>query len=160
MEPWEGMRLPPADLFASAASGPRDQVWFLGHREDVPDLLAAADLFVFLSLWEGLGGAVIEAMALGLPVVASDIPALREVLEVDRNATLVPPGSPRDLAGAITPLLDDQGRAKAFGARSRQIFEARFTLDRCTERMAALYERVAAMTAGAKTPRRAPSPAN
>lgn len=129
------------------AFGLKDRVWFLGHREDVPDLLAAADLFVFPSLWEGLGGAVIEAMALGLPVVASDIPALREVVAAGHNADLVPPGSPGELARAIGALLDDPGRAAVWGARGRQIFEMRFTLDRCTARMADLYAKVVAMAA-------------
>jgi len=144
----------------NSALGLKDRVWFMGHREDVPDLLAAADLFVFPSLWEGLGGAVIEAMALGLPVVASDIPALREVVEAGYNAELVPAGSPHELARAISALLDDPERAQSFGARSRQIFEARFTLDRCTERMLDLYEKVAAMATGGttRTPRRVPSP--
>jgi glycosyltransferase involved in cell wall biosynthesis/uncharacterized SAM-binding protein YcdF (DUF218 family) len=120
----------------------RERVQFLGHREDVPDLLAASDLFVFPSLWEGLGGAVIEAMALGLPIVASDIPALREVTEPGRNSDLVPPASPPDLARAIAALLDDPQRRGAYGARSRQIFEERFTLERSVERMASLYHRL------------------
>src|SRR5205823_1865576 len=57
----------------------RAHVRVLGHRADVPDLLAASDVFAFPSIFEGLGGSVIEAMALGLPIVASDLSALREV---------------------------------------------------------------------------------
>lgn len=117
---------------------------FLGHRDDVPDLLAAADLFVFPSLYEGLGGAVIEAMALGLPVVATDIPAMREVLDPDRGAILIPPGDPISLANAIVSLLDDPDRRKAFGLWNRQVFLERFTLDRAVERMADLFRQVAA----------------
>jgi glycosyltransferase involved in cell wall biosynthesis len=124
------------------AYGLADRVRFLGHREDVPDLLAAADLFVFPSLYEGLGGAVIEAMALGLPIVASDIPVMREVLEVDRNALLVPSASPRALADALEDLLDHPAKARSFGARGRAIFAERFTLDRGVERMTELYERL------------------
>lgn len=56
----------------AARPGLAARVRFLGHREDVPDLLAATDVFVFPSLWEGLGGALIEVMALSLPIVASD----------------------------------------------------------------------------------------
>ena len=56
-------------------------VRLLGHRDDVPDVLAASDLFVFPSLYEGLPGAVIEAMALGLPIVASDIEPVRELVD-------------------------------------------------------------------------------
>jgi glycosyltransferase involved in cell wall biosynthesis len=125
-------------------SGVAERVRFLGHREDVADLLAAADLFAFPSIYEGLGGAVIEALALGLPVVASDLPALREVLEPDRNALLVEPGNPNELACAIAQLLDDPARARAFGARSQEIFEQRFDLDRSVKRSVELYRRVTA----------------
>ncbi|HEX6230669.1 MAG TPA: glycosyltransferase family 4 protein, partial [Actinomycetota bacterium] len=123
---------------------PNGRVTFLGHRDDVPEILAAADLFVFPSLYEGLGGALIEAMALGLPIVASDLPAIREVVEAGRNAVLVPPGSSADLAAAIGALLADEARRTSMGPRSRWIFEERFTLERSATRMVQLFERVAA----------------
>jgi glycosyltransferase involved in cell wall biosynthesis len=59
--------------------GLEDVVWQLGHRDDVPDLLAASDVFAFPSRFEGLGGSLLEALALGLPCVVSDIPVFREV---------------------------------------------------------------------------------
>ena len=120
------------------------EVRFLGHRDDVPDVLAAADVFVFPSFSEGLGGAIIEAMALGLPIVASDLPAVREVVEEGGNALLVPPGSPGRLADAMRELIDDPARMEAFGARGREIFEERFTIERSVEQMVGLYERVVA----------------
>ena len=126
-------------------SGLNDQIRFLGHREDIPDLLASADLFVFPSLFEGLPGAVIEAMALGLPVIASDIPSLREVVENGKNALLVPAASPKELAAAIDELLKDPGRMNRFSEKSREIFEQRFTLERYAERMLHLYHDVASM---------------
>lgn len=101
-------------------------VRFLGHRTDIPDLLAAADVFVFPSVYEGLGGAALEAMALGLPMVVSDVPALREVVEVDGNGIVVPPADPGSLAEGISELLDDKARMAAFGIRSREIFEEKF----------------------------------
>lgn len=116
---------------------------FLGHRSDVPELLAAADLFVFPSLYEGLGGALIEAMALGLPIVASDLPAIREVVEDGANAVLVPAGSPSDLEEAIATIAGDPGRRRRMGERSRQIFLERFTLERSARLMVELFERVA-----------------
>jgi glycosyltransferase involved in cell wall biosynthesis len=121
-----------------------ERVRFLGHRDDVPDLLAAADIFVFPSLYEGIGGAVIEAMALGLPIVATEIAALREVVEPGRNALLVEPESPRKLARAINTLLDNRSKGQSFGARSQQIFEERFTIDRSADRMIELYRKVLA----------------
>ena len=119
-----------------------DRVRFLGFVEDVPELLAAADLFVFPSLYEGLPGALIEAMAAGLPIVASDIEATREVLEPSRNAILVSPASASHLAGAVLRLLCEGETRHAFGSRSRSIFEERFTLDSSVHRMVAMYERV------------------
>lgn len=118
-------------------------VRFLGHRDDLPDVLAASDLFVFPSLWEGLGGSVIEAMALGLPVVASDLEPVREVVEDGRAAVLVPPRSPEALAAAVSSLLGDRARAGGLGATGRKIFLDRFTLERSTRRMVALCRLVA-----------------
>jgi glycosyltransferase involved in cell wall biosynthesis len=122
----------------------RGRVHLLGQRDDVPDILAAADVFVFPSLYEGLGGSVIEAMGLGLPIVASDTPALRELVEPEENALLVPIRSPQKLAAAIERTLDDEDLSRRFGARSRQIFEERFTLERSADLMLKLYDRVAA----------------
>ena len=120
-----------------------DRVRFLGHRSDIPDLLAAADLFVFPSLFEGIGGACIEAMATGLPVVCSDIPGMREVIEHGRSGLLVEPANAAALAQATGALLDDPERAAAMGRRGRERFEERFTLARSAERMVELFRHVA-----------------
>lgn len=122
--------------------GLQDRVKFLGHREDVPEILAAADLFVFPSLFEGLPGAVLEAMALGLPIVASDIEPVRETVEEDRNAILVRPASPVELASAIEGILRDRQTAHAFGARSREIYEKGFTLEQSMGRLMEFYRQV------------------
>ena len=115
------------------------RVRFLGHRSDVPELLAAADLFVFPSLFEGLPGAVIEAMALALPVVAADIPAVREVVEPGGSAVLVPTRDSAALAEALGSLLEDAERRESFGRRGREIFEERFTLAQSAEKMISFY---------------------
>ena len=125
--------------------GLNGQVRFLGHRQDVAEILAAADLFVFPTLYEGLPGAVIEALALGLPIVASKIAPVREVVEENRNAILVTPASSSELAKAISTLLDDRNKALAYGRHSRKIFDARFTLQQSAARMIELYHRVAAL---------------
>jgi glycosyltransferase involved in cell wall biosynthesis len=119
-----------------------DRVRFLGFVEDVPEILAAADVFALPSLYEGLPGVLIEAMATGLPIVAADIDATREVLEPDRNAILVPSASPSHLAGAILRLLGEEETRRGFGLRSRSIFEERFTLDGSVRHMVAMYESV------------------
>ena len=126
----------------SARPGLRKRVQFLGHRNDVPEILAAADLFVFPSLYEGLPGAVIEAMAVGLAIVASDIPPHRELLEEGRNALLVRQESSIELADAIERLLEDRHSVVAFGQRSQEIFASRFTLDRCTRLKVELYHKL------------------
>ncbi len=128
--------------------GLKDHVRFLGHREDIPEILAAADLFVFPSFYEGLPGAVVEAMALGLPIVASDIDPVRETVEENRNALLVKPASPSELASAIERLLEDRETAQAFGKRGREIFEERFTLAKSLGRLEAFYRQVASPNRG------------
>ncbi|HSF87485.1 MAG TPA: glycosyltransferase [Acidimicrobiia bacterium] len=115
----------------------------LGHRSDVPDLLAAADLFVFPSVYEGLGGALIEALALGLPAVVSDLPALREVVVDGENAIVVPPADPGALASAIVTLLRDPLMRRQFGEKSRGLFEASFLADDAAHRLFELLVDVA-----------------
>lgn len=115
----------------------------LGHRPDVPEVLAAADLFVFPSVYEGLGGALIEAMALGLPIVASDLAALGEVVRPGENADMVPATDADALAGAITALLDDEERRVAYGIRSRELFEEGFDADKAADAVVAMLTRIA-----------------
>jgi glycosyltransferase involved in cell wall biosynthesis len=122
--------------------GVRTHIRFLGHRPDVPDVLAAADVFVFPSVYEGLGGSILEAMGLGLPIVASDLPALRGIVETDRTAVLIPPGDSTALAAAVAEILDDPHRAGRLGSAARAAFNDRFTAAVSTERMLALYDQV------------------
>jgi glycosyltransferase involved in cell wall biosynthesis len=118
------------------------RVQLLGHRPDVAEVLAAADLFVFPSLFEGMPGAVIEAMASGLPIVASDIEPVREVVDIGANAVLVAPRDASALAAAVRELLDDRLRMDDMGNRSREIFEERFTIERSVEGFIDLYHQV------------------
>lgn len=129
-----------------------DRVRFLGDRDDVPDILAAADVFAFPSVYEGLGGAVVEAMAMGLPVVCSDLPALREVVEEGCSGLMVEPEDPRSLAEALSRILDDPRMGSSFGNRGVEIYRERFTIDRSAERMIHLYRRLVRRTSGT-TPR-------
>jgi glycosyltransferase involved in cell wall biosynthesis len=134
-----------ADLVdLTARLGLDGRVRYLGLRTDVADVLAAADLFVHPSLYEGFPGALLEAMALGLPVVASDIAPIREAVIADHTALLVPAKSPSALAAAILSLLDDPDRAAELGALGRRVFLDRYTIERSTARMVTLLRRVAA----------------
>jgi len=131
-----------------AASPWADRVHLVGHRDDVPDLMAASDIFVFPSHYEGMGGAIIEAMALGLPVVVSRAPALLEVIEDGRNGLSAPVADPPALAKAIGTLLGSVALREEFGRRSREIFSERFGLCRSVSRMVAMYESLRQTTPG------------
>jgi glycosyltransferase involved in cell wall biosynthesis len=111
------------------AQGIADRVVFWGPRNDVPELLGRMDVFAFsTSRDEGFGIVLIEAMAAGLPVVASDVPACREVLGAGAAGLLVPPGDPAPLARAICALLgSERARAQWAGralARATERYDA------------------------------------
>jgi glycosyltransferase involved in cell wall biosynthesis len=111
---------------------------FLGRRDDVPDLLVAADGFVLPSRWEGLGSVLIEAMALGVPMVASDLAPVREI--VGSNAVLVQPDDPATLARGLEDCLSNQVRAEEMTHAARRRFEERFTIEVVADRMLNFYE--------------------
>lgn len=119
------------------------RVRVLGHRDDIADLLVAADVFAMPSLYEGTAGAAIEALALEVPVVASDLGGTRGVLIDGVNAVLVPAARPQALGRALVQVLDDPDAASERVARGRALFEDRFTLERSAARMFALYHEVA-----------------
>jgi glycosyltransferase involved in cell wall biosynthesis len=133
------------DVHAAVARLPSaagDRVSLPGAVTDVGELLSAADLFVLPSSVEGLSGALVEALAMGLPVVATDLPPVREVVPSDRHAVLVPFGDAVALADAISVLLADRERRRAMGAANLHRFEDRFTLDRSLDGMEAFYASV------------------
>lgn len=119
-----------------------DHVRFLGHREDVPEVLACADVYVCTSLFEGIPGSVIEALGLGLPVVGSDIAPLREVVRPGETGALVATGDDVAFARETLALLEDDARRHEFSAAARADYEARFTIERSAARMIALFEDV------------------
>jgi glycosyltransferase involved in cell wall biosynthesis len=118
------------------------RVDFLGERDDIPALLESADLFVLPTTGrEGLGLAAIEAMAAGLPVVASEIGGLPEVVRHGRTGYLVPPGDPGALEQALLDLLSEPEHARALGAEGRRRVEAQFGADAMVARVAEIYRR-------------------
>lgn len=118
-------------------------VLWLGERQDVPRLLSAADAFVLSSLSEGVSIAILEAMAVGLPVTATMVGGNPELVEQGRGGLLVPPADPEALAGALGRLLDDPALAKAMGASARVRAEERFSLAATARAYAGLYREVA-----------------
>jgi glycosyltransferase involved in cell wall biosynthesis len=113
----------------------------LGPRDDVADLMVGADLLVLPSRREGLGGVLLEALALELPIVASDLPPIAEVAPHDEVALLTPPGDAVALARAIAATLDDAAGSQRRAASGRARFEQRYTIESVAEQMAALYGR-------------------
>jgi glycosyltransferase involved in cell wall biosynthesis len=128
--------------------GIADRVTLLGFRKDVPDILAAADVFVMPSLSEGLPLALVEAMAAGLPVVVSDVGGVPEVAVAGREAILVPPGDPARLAEGLATLLRDAGARSAMGQAARE----RAVRDFSVSTMCEAYERLYRGAAGSRTP--------
>jgi L-malate glycosyltransferase len=138
----EGELLP--DLREQAAAlGVQGRVLFPGFRTDVPALLRALDLFVFPSHLEGLGTSVLDALAVGLPVVSTTAGGIPEMITDGVHGRLVPPRDPQALAAAMIELLEQPERARALGEAGRQRVLAEFTADRMVEKTLAEYERLA-----------------
>ncbi len=134
-----------AALRAAAARDPR--VIFTGHVDDVGDHLAALDTFVFPSRHEGLGSTLLDAMQAGLPIVASDVDGIPEIIEHEVNGLLVPPGDAYALALAVQRLRDDPELARRLAAVGRQRV-AGYTAAAMAERYRRWYADVGADVAG------------
>lgn len=115
-------------------------VRFLGARPDIPQLLAASDLFVLPSLWEGLPMALLEGMAAGVPVIATDVAGSRQVVVSGESGILVPPGDPAALASSMTELLANDAERSRLGRAARERVEAEFSAARQAARHADAYE--------------------
>ena len=123
----------------ASALGLDSRVRFLGHRRDVPALLAIADLFVLPSLYEGLPLSVLEAMAAGVPVVATAIGGTDELVS-NATGTLVPPADPRALAEGIRALLADRDAAALRAATACDLVLTTHSADAMVASMSALYQ--------------------
>ncbi len=121
-------------------AGLTDHVTFLGERQDVTTLLHAADLFVFPSISEGLGNALLEAMAAGKPCVASGIPALREVTGEGTVALLAVPRSPESLAAQLMRVAGDRVFARDLGEAARAWVRSHYNIRDSVAALESLYE--------------------
>lgn len=122
--------------------GIADRVIFAGVRSDIPQQLAAMDLFVLPTRREGFGVAFAEAMAMGKAVVGSDIGPVREVVASGEHGILLPPGDPERLAEAILTLLTDESLRLAMGAAGRRRVEALYDERRIFAETEAEYQRL------------------
>ena len=104
-------------------------IQFLGRRSDIDDLLSAADFFVLPSDIEGLPMAILEAMAHGLPIVASNVGGIPEIIDDEREGLLFPAGDATALAFAIRRLASDPFLRRRLGDAARQRVSAQFSLN-------------------------------
>jgi glycosyltransferase involved in cell wall biosynthesis len=122
--------------------GVADSVHVAGTRDDVPAVLAALDCFAFPSHYEGLPGALLEAMAAGLPIVATDVEGSNELVTDGETGLLVPARDPRALADALVATLADPAAAAARGRAARDRAFATFGVDTMVANFERLYDAV------------------
>lgn len=114
--------------------------WLPGERHDIPELMQALDVFVLPSKNEGVSNTILEALASGLPVIATAVGGNVEVVQNGVNGTLVAPGDAEALAEALLAYLDTPGRIAEQGASARQHAEQRFSLEVMADAYATVYE--------------------
>jgi len=123
--------------------GLSDRVHFAGLADDVPPYLAAMDVYLMSSEFEGLPLALLEAMAAGLPVAATSVGGIPEVIDSDAAGLLVEPGDVAGLAAATVRLLTDRAVAEAIGVTGREVVEERFGVERMARELEDIYLKVA-----------------
>jgi sugar transferase (PEP-CTERM/EpsH1 system associated) len=136
------LRGPALDLLAQA--GLRDFAWLPGERMDIPEIMRGLDVFVLPSLAEGISNTILEAMATGLPIIATRVGGNPELVEEGRTALLVPADDPRAMAAAMTVYTDDAAKRAAHGAAGRVLAEARFSLEAMVGAYVRIYDHLLA----------------
>lgn len=125
--------------------GLKDCVRFLGIRRNIPELMNAADGYVMSSGWEGLPMVLLEAHAMGLPIVATDVGGNRDVVKDVETGFLVPPKDPGALAGAMLRLMGlSEEERRRMGEKGRRYIEATYSIDRVVEMWEELYRELLA----------------
>ena len=127
----------------AASRGLDARIAFLGHRDDIPDLLAAADIVTLPSFHEGLPYAISEAMAASLPVIATRVGGIPEMIEDPASGLLIDRGDAPALAACLVRLAGDPGLRRRMGARARQLAEDRFSLDHMLDESEAFLTSIA-----------------
>ena len=120
--------------------GMHGRIRFLGERDDVPALLPAFDVFLMTSLYEGLPCAAVEAMQCGLPVVATAVNGVPEIVMPGETGLLVPPARPPAAARAVDHLLDHPEQSLRMGENARRSVRGRFTASETASALASLYQ--------------------
>ena len=128
-------------------AGVADRVWFAGERADVPEIMRGLDCFVLPSLAEGVSNTILEAMASGLPVVATRVGGNSELIESGMTGTLVPPANSDALAQAMLGYFNDRSTARRHAKAALRVVETRFSLARMVSDYVGVYERALAAAA-------------
>ena len=121
-------------------AGMRELAWLPGARDDVPEILRGLDCFVLPSLAEGISNTILEAMACGLPVVATRVGGNPELMEDGMTGRLVPQANAEAMAGALFHYYNDPVLARRHGRAGRQLILQRFSLDRMVSDYLSLYD--------------------
>ena len=121
------------------ALGLSRSVLMLGMRWDIPNVLKSIDLFVLPTLQEAHGGVFVEAMAMGKPVIGTNVGGVGEVIKDGLNGYLVRPNDPSSLAGAIVTMIRDKERAGSMGLEGRKMAEENFAVEKMCKSMFELY---------------------
>lgn len=118
------------------------RVHLAGWRANVPQLLKAADCLVLPSRWEGMPNVVLEAMAAGLPVLATEVEGATELIQNHKTGLLVPPNSPGELAAGLSLLLGDSEQALAMGRAAQVVSQKDFTWEQVVKNFEAVFTRM------------------
>lgn len=136
-----------AERFAEA--GVDAQVWLPGARDDVPELMRAMDLFIVPSLAEGICNTLLEAMATGLPVIATAVGGNPDLVQPGVTGSLVPAGDPKALAAAMAAVLSDDAQRQRMGRAARARAEREFSLEAMVQGYLQVYHKALGSAAGA-----------
>lgn len=123
-------------------AGAGDLVWAPGERSDIPAVLRGLDCFVLPSLAEGISNTILEAMASGLPVIATDVGGNRELISVGQTGRLVPAADVDAMAARIVEYARNREQARQHGRAGRKAVEDRFSLDSMVSQYHGLYDRL------------------
>ena len=124
--------------------------WLPGERDDIPELLRAMDIFVLPSRNEGISNTILEAMASGLPVVATNVGGNPELIDANDSGTLIRPNDAAELASAIRDYANDSSLRDRHGTAARKRVETMFSLDSMVRSYAELYDQLLSNTSAAR----------
>lgn len=119
--------------------GVHDAIRFIGYYADTPRLLAASDIFMLPSHWEGLPVSVIEAMHAGMPIITTKVGGIPELVAHESEALLIDPAAPDQIATSVLRLADDPALRQALGTQARARAQGQFSISAMTRRIEAIY---------------------